>query len=402
MLFFHNPSEELFHIPTETAIISLFTKKKLFMKKFLLSLTLLSGFVAAKAQFPTTTTPAANCSVFRNFNLFNENFSTPSIYSDDNDVSLFYNFAEGALVENSGLSGPRSGSVISPTYLNSLDNEVTVGFYYEAPLGTQYRIRVVSALNNPTLEILATTANGPMYTTLPSAPGATFSSGFICVRLQDLDLEPNAQIRFEVTYRYFGFTGTRPFLFDDVSLTVVGGPLPVDFLGFIAREQNDGSTKLLWDVAHEVNVKGYNVETSVDGRSFTSIGFVPATGSNVYSFPYAQKIAGTRFFRVKSIDLDNSFKSSGIIKIKGQSESVSSIQLYPVPAISQVYVQHDKVSNNAMISVLSPDGKIIKQVRPVSNSFQTQLNVSELKAGVYFVRYDNGEGKVETIKMVKN
>ena len=93
------------------------------MKKFLLSLTLLSVLSAAQAQTPSSTSPGANCTVFRNFDQFDEDFTTPSIYSDDDDVSLFYNTGEGALVENSGILGARSGSVISPAYLNSLDNE---------------------------------------------------------------------------------------------------------------------------------------------------------------------------------------------------------------------------------------------------------------------------------------
>ena len=76
---------------------------------------------------------------------------------------------------------------------------------------------------------MATTANGPIYTLLPSTAGS------VCVRIQDLDLNANEAYRFEVTFRYTGTpTATfEPFLFDDISLTVVGGPLPVDFQGFI-------------------------------------------------------------------------------------------------------------------------------------------------------------------------
>ncbi len=374
------------------------------MKKFLLSAALLTGIMAANAQTPTTTSPATNCNVFRDFNQFDENFTTPSIYSGDDDVSLFYNVPQGALVENSGITGARRGSVISPAYLNGLDNEVTVGFAYEAPIGTEYRIRVVSAMSNPPERIMATTANGPIYTPLPYANGASYASGTICVRLADLDLKANEAYRFEVTYRYSGATGTgaRPFLFDDISLTVAGGPLPVDFQGFISKEMADGGTKLLWDVSNEINLKGYNVETSVDGRNFTTVAFVQANGKKVYNYDYAQKVSGTRFFRIKSVDLDNSYKLSSILRINGKEVRTSNIQLYPVPAVSQVYVQHEKVAANSTISILSPDGKVVRQARPVSNSLQTQLSITDLKPGVYMVRYDNGEGKVETVKMVKN
>jgi hypothetical protein len=366
------------------------------MKKFLLSLSLMTGLLAAQAQTPSTSGPGSNCNVFRNFNQFDEDFTTPSIYSDDDDVSLFYNTTRGALVENSGLTGARRGSVISPAYLNSLDNEVTVGFAYEAPAGTEYRIRVVSALSNPPERILATTANGSVYTPLPS------TSGTICVRIQDLDLNANEAYRFEVTYRYSGPTGSgaTPFLFDDIALTVVGGPLPVTFEGFLARPNADGTTKLLWDVAREINVSRYDVETSTDGRNFSTVAQVNASGKSVYAHNYTALIKGTMFFRIKSVDADGSAKYSGIIRVKGDNQATT-INVYPIPATDKVYVEHNKVGNNAMITVLSPDGKVIKQQRPVANSYQTQVNVNELKPGVYFVRYDNGEGKVETVKLVK-
>ena len=115
------------------------------MKKFLLSaITIVSGIVAT-AQFPTTVTPASNCTVFRNFNTSDEGFSSPSIYSDGNDVSFFWNATAGAEIENSGLNG-RSASLISPLYVQSEPGRVTLGFKYAAPNNTDYRVRIISGV----------------------------------------------------------------------------------------------------------------------------------------------------------------------------------------------------------------------------------------------------------------
>ena len=65
-----------------------------------------------------------------------------------------------------------------------------------------------------------------------------------------------------------------------------------------------------------------------------------------------------RFFRIRSVDMDNSFKLSSILRVNGSSESVTGIQLYPVPAVNQVYVQHAKVTGTGTISILSPEGMI--------------------------------------------
>lgn len=362
------------------------------MKKFLLSIFAISTVLGSFAQFPTTVTDVSTCVVFRNFNTSDEGFSSPSIYSGDDDVSFFWNQAAGAEIESSGLVA-RRGSLISPQYLNSLDGQLTVGFRYEAPAGTEYRIRVISGLTTQSLVILATTANGPVYTPLPS------TSGNLCLRIDDADLEANAPIRIEFTFRA---VAPGNILFDDLALSVVGGPLPVTFQGFTSRSNSDGTTKLLWDVSDEVNVRGYEVLSSTDGTNFSVVGFVPATGSKNYSFDYNALIKGNMFFRIRNVDFDNSTKLSGILRVRGENNVSSDIQLYPVPATTHVFVQHEQVASRATIHVIAQDGKVIKEVRPAAMTNQTQLNISDLRPGVYMVRYNDGEGKVQTVKLVKN
>ena len=362
------------------------------MKKFLLSIFAIATALGSFAQFPTTITDVSTCVVFRNFNTSDEGFSSPSIYSGDDDVSFFWNQPAGAEIESSGLV-VRRGSLISPQYLNSEDDQLTVGFRYEAPLGTEYRIRVISGVTSQSLVILATTANGPVYTPLPS------TSGNLCIRLNDEDLEANVPIRIEFTFRAIA---PGNILFDDLSLSVVGGPLPVTFQGFTSRSNPDGTTKLLWDVSDEVNVRGYEVLASSDGTNFSVVGFVNASGAKNYSFDYNSVIKGNMFFRIRNVDFDNSTKLSGILRVRGENSSSSEIQLYPVPATSHVFVQHEQVSSRGTIHIIAPDGKVIKETRTTPNTNQTQVNLSDLRPGVYMVRYNDGEGRVQVVKLVKN
>ena len=360
-------------------------------KSLLIALITTSGF-AAVAQYPTTVTTATNCTVFRNFNTTDEGFSSPSIYSDNNDVSFFWNAAAGAEIESSGLSA-RSGSLISPIYYLSTNGQAKIGFRYVVPINTEFRIRVISAASNPPLEILATTANGPVYTSLGN------TSGSICLLLTDADLTFDRQVRFEFTFR-----STQPgnILFDDLALSVVGGPLPVTFEGFVAKKNTDGTVKLLWDVAAEQNVKGYYVESSTNGVDFTNAGYVTASGKDIYNFEYTEKLVQTTFFRVRNIDFDGRSKYTPIIKVYAKDQTDAQIQIYPVPATDQVTIQHRKSSDKTIITLLSPDGKIVQQVVTVPNSLQTQLHIKNLQNGLYFVRYDEGLGDVQISKLIKN
>jgi len=362
------------------------------MKKSLLIVIMITTGIVAIAQSPTFVTTASNCSVFRNFNTSDEGFSSPSIYSSAEDVSFFWNAGAGAEIENSGLA-IRSGSLISPTYILNIAGQITIGFRYAAPANTGYRIRVISGATSPPLEVLATTANGPVYTPLPD------TAGNICLLLTDADLTIGREVRFEFTFR-----AVQPgdILFDDLALTVAGGPLPVTFEGFTSRRNTDGTIKLLWDVATEINVKGYYVESSTNGVDFTNAGYVTASGKDIYSFDIAAKLLQTTFFRVRNVDFDGKSKYTPIIRVYAKEQTDSHIQVYPVPATDQVTVQHSKSSEKATVTLISPDGKILQQKVAVANTLQTQLNINTLASGLYIVRYDDGNGDVQTAKIIKN
>ncbi|MEQ1799846.1 MAG: hypothetical protein ABL872_17950, partial [Lacibacter sp.] len=259
------------------------------MKKIVLSMTMVAFALITNAQSPTTVTPVVNCSVSHTFDFSHEGFSSSSIYSDANDVSFDWNSTAGAEVESSGLT-VRSASLISPVYILSGSGATTVGFSYIAPVGTEYRIRIISSVQSNPLEVIATTANGPVYTPLSS------TSGSVCLLLTDADLTSGKMIRFEFTFR-----ANQPgdITFDNMAVGVSGGPLPVTFEGFVARQNTDGTVKLLWNVGEEVNVAGYNVESSTDGVSFKNAGYVTATGKNIYGLDFPEKQVQTMYYRVK-------------------------------------------------------------------------------------------------------
>lgn len=362
------------------------------MKKILLLSTMILTAIAVDAQDPTIVSNANNCSVFRNFNTYHEDFSSPSIYSNPNDVSFFWDNAAGAEIENSELT-MRTASLISPVYIQSEPGVATIGFKYAAPLGTSYRMRIISAEPNDPLEILATTANGPVYTPF------TQTNGNICLLLTDADLVAGKRVRFE-----FAFRVTEPgsITFDDLALSVAAGPLPVTFQGFVARKNDNGTIKLLWNVGQEQNVKGYSVESSSNGVEFTNAGYVIAAQKSVYSLDYTGKQSAIMFFRVKNVDLDGKSTSSPIIKVFAKDQTGSALQLYPVPANDQVTIQHAKSSTNAVITLYSPVGKLLQQVKAAPLTLQTQLNVSNLSKGVYIVKYNDGIAQEQSAMLIKN
>lgn len=353
---------------------------------------MVSTITMTHAQQPTTVSASSDCSVFRNFNNSNEGFSSPSIYSDATDASFFWDAGAGAEVENSGLF-IRSASLVSPIYFISEPGQVTVGFSYICPANTQYRVRVISGIIGSPLEMLATTANGPVFTNLPG------TSGNICLKLTDADLVAGGQVRFEFTFRAIGFCNIT---FDNLALSVAAGPLPVNFIGFVARKNENGSVKLLWNVADEINVKGYYIQSSSNAVDFTNVGYVAASGKATYNFDYPERLTQNMYFRIKNIDLDNRFKYTPVIRVYVNELTGEKLLLYPVPTTDNVTVEHGRSTNQSVISLINIEGRVVKQVTAIPNTMQTQINVSNLNSGIYIVRYDDGNGHFQTMRMIKN
>jgi Secretion system C-terminal sorting domain len=356
-------------------------------KGFAFLLMIIPLFVTAQQM--TTVVPSVNCNFAYTFNTTDEGFSAPSIYSDPNDFGLYWNGSQLQEVTGSFLTN-RTASTISGIYLNTEMNRTTIGFDYTVPAGTEYRIRVVSGVTNPPLEILATTANGPLWTAFAG------TSGSLCLELQDMDLPAGAHLRYEIGVRT---VNPGNIVFDNFRKQAFTIPLPVTFLGFIARE-TPGGLKLLWNVAEEINVRGYEIESSTDGANFTSIGFVAAGGKDNYSFLHAE-FSGTRYFRIKNVDIDNNYKYSGTIRVVND-QPITDLRLYPVPAGEMVYLEHQKQSQAGIISVISSEGRVLRQINTIPNSYQTSINLGGLNSGIYFIKLEYANGLVRTLSCVKN
>jgi hypothetical protein len=174
--------------------------------------------------------------------------------------------------------------------------------------------------------------------------------------------------------------------FDDISL-IKPALVPVRLLSFTANE-NDGYVKLNWSVETEVNLARYEVERSQDGANFNSVTSL-SPGLNAYSFTDNVNGIGTDnfFYRLKMVDLDGQLSYSHIqqVKIKGKTVTIS-----PNPASDQIRVTG--TYKKGIISITNASG--ITVLTRNANSTMTDINISLLPAGVYFVRYFDGSSTV--------
>ncbi len=165
-------------------------------------------------------------------------------------------------------------------------------------------------------------------------------------------------------------------------------PLPVDLLAFTAvLQQNNVLTN--WAVANEKNIKNYQVEHSISGDRYTTIGTLTAkaTGVNTdYQFLHLNVPAGKNYYRLKMTDVDGMIKYSPTRLIT--VDRTTEVTLYPNPVKSLLNVKIKRQDGkSSTIKLLNSFGQQLKQLK-VSGS--TQIDMSAYPAGLYLVQVNDG------------
>lgn len=133
-----------------------------------------------------------------------------------------------------------------------------------------------------------------------------------------------------------------------------GSALPIRLLSFQGRRLNDNTVELTWATTLEENNQGFEIERSLDGVDFESIGFVDGAGSSVVRQDYAyldRDISFGAFYRFKQIDFDGKSSLSPTIYVEGSG--IETVSFFPNPTDGQV---NFKVSDDlARLKVLKVD-----------------------------------------------
>ena len=138
--------------------------------------------------------------------------------------------------------------------------------------------------------------------------------------------------------------------------------LPVSFTSVKAYQKNN-LVAVEWKVENETAINKYDIEKSIDGNNFSKINSVAAAGNNHPAISYnvmdEKPAIGNNFYRIKSIGFGGEIRYSQIIKV-ALGNTKTNITAYPNPL--------------------------------QNNSINLQLN--NIKTGMYAVRLINGSGQV--------
>ena len=112
--------------------------------------------------------------------------------------------------------------------------------------------------------------------------------------------------------------------------------LPVELSFFNARNVNGGNM-LEWETLSEINNSHFEVQRSIDGKTFETISLVSGAGTTAdaqqYNFKDSNPSSVT-YYRLKQVDHDGNYEYSNVVMVISRSLRTQELQVYPNPAVN--------------------------------------------------------------------
>ena len=184
--------------------------------------------------------------------------------------------------------------------------------------------------------------------------------------------------------------------------------VPVTLINF-KGETNGGSNQLTWATTEEINNNGFQVQHSIDGKSFTDQYFVrtkTATGNYFgtvnYSFTDFNPNDGANYYRLKAIDETGKATYSNVIELNIKKDIQPNIYVYPNPAAagSNLALEVKNLPKGSYQAIIIDiKGKRIASETISHNGVDATIplrGATTLSAGTYVVQLINGSFKTTT------
>ncbi len=214
----------------------------------------------------------------------------------------------------------------------------------------------------------------------------------------------NEQLRIDNLLKYSGSQGILygPAYADATTGKgfVVFSILPVRFLSFDAKKNNDGVV-ITWSTDQEKNNSHFNVEKSENGSTWKSIGMVfPKEGSavNNYSFTDKSSVGAIVYYRIRQVDVDGGSTFSKVQVIR--NAEVKNVAQVFSPAQNSIRVNFAQPLESAVqIRLFSSNGQLISTKSVNGTASRADLSVNNGK-GVYVVQVVDTAGSVQSSRVV--
>lgn len=181
------------------------------------------------------------------------------------------------------------------------------------------------------------------------------------------------------------------------TLVDVFSPLPVDLVSFNASADNKDQVNCLWTTASETNASYFQVEKSLDGISFLSIGTVPAHGNsttlNQYEWNDKEPYKGISYYRLKQIDFSGKINFSKQVPVYLNNASAFDFSVFPNPVSEKLcLVMNHSTEGEFNLQIGDQWGRVLLSKAIFNTSGRIIIPLKEIPDGIYFCKVGNMAG----------
>lgn len=197
-----------------------------------------------------------------------------------------------------------------------------------------------------------------------------------------------------------GFTGCTA----GDSFCSTNSVLPVILLDFSAQATKE-SIRLNWATIREENFREFVLQRSGKGIDFEDVASIPGAGKNIYeirsdySFEDKAPLIGWNYYRLKAVDLDDSYEYFEVIAAKYSGGKELTVFPNPSAGESISFRTNFNASEHDRVIVTNHLGVEIANVHVTSVSDNNISFASKLFPGVYVLKYVS-ENFERTVKVV--
>ena len=185
--------------------------------------------------------------------------------------------------------------------------------------------------------------------------------------------------------------------------------LPIELISFTAVNKGCKTNVLTWTTATEKNNSHFDVQRSVNGTSFETVGKVTGSGTTAQAHTYSFNDAyasGSAYYRLRQVDFDGQSVNSNVVFVKGCKGSGVDASIYPNPTNEELnIVLNVDNASEVSVNVYNTIGQLI--ISRANNSLRVgantiKLSTMELAKGNYFLKVESAGQPIYTEIFTKN
>jgi hypothetical protein len=180
-------------------------------------------------------------------------------------------------------------------------------------------------------------------------------------------------------------TGLSGITVNELTLADLSAPLPLTWLLFTAKAQNNSQSLLQWSTANEQNTKDFYIQHSTDGINWVTIGNLPAAGNSTstrhYNYVHDKPVNGLNYYRIKQTDVDSRYSYSPV-RMLSFTKALQPFIILGNPVTNNVLTIHVNIA--ASLALYTADGKLLWQEQV--NAGTRSIDVTSYAKGIYLLK----------------